>query len=100
MYSTFEQLQRHLNRTEFSDGFFSSGPPCLCALYVSYSHVFLLLAGFSPWVVVFSTNDGPTFLIRVYCEDNTSQVHFRSVNLYKEFPYRSECEYIWYSDDK
>ena len=53
-YSTFEQLQRHLTRTEFSDGFFSSGPPCLCALYVSYSHVFLMLAGFrSLWVVCF-----------------------------------------------
>ena len=22
-----------------------------------------------------------------FCKDNTSQVHFRSVNLYKEFPY-------------
>ena len=26
--------------------FFSSGPPCLCALHVSYSHVFLLLSSF------------------------------------------------------
>ena len=26
------------------------------------------------------------------CKDNTSQVHFRSVNLYKEFSYRSESE--------
>ena len=26
------------------------------------------------------------------CKDNTLQVHFRSVNLYKEFPYRSESE--------
>ena len=26
------------------------------------------------------------------CEDNTSQDHFRSVNLYKEFAYRSEIE--------
>ena len=26
------------------------------------------------------------------CKDNTSQVHFRSVNLYKEFAYRSEIE--------
>ena len=26
------------------------------------------------------------------CKDNTSQVHFRSVNLYKEFSYRSKSE--------
>ena len=26
------------------------------------------------------------------CKDNTSQDYFRSVNLYKEFPYRSESE--------
>ena len=26
------------------------------------------------------------------CKDNTSKDHFRSVNLYKEFPYRSESE--------
>ena len=45
------------------------GPPCPCAPHVSYSHVFLLLAGFSPWVVVFSTNDGPTFFIRVHRTD-------------------------------
>ena len=30
----------------------------------------------------------------------TSQDHFRSVNLTKEFPYRSGSEYIWYSDNK
>ena len=65
-YSTFEQLQRHLTRTDFSDGYFSSGPPCLCALHVSYSHVFLLSAGFSFRVVVFSTSDGQTFFILVY----------------------------------
>ena len=26
------------------------------------------------------------------CKDNTSRDHFRSVNLYKEFPYRSESK--------
>ena len=26
------------------------------------------------------------------CKDNTSQVHFRSVNLCQEFPYRSDSE--------
>ena len=46
--------------------FFSSGPPCLCALHVSYSHVFLLLSGVFLWVIVFPTSDGPTFFIRVY----------------------------------
>ena len=29
-----------------------------------------------------------------WCKDNTSQDHFRSVNLYKEFAYRSEIELI------
>ena len=29
---------------------------------------------------------------RTFCKDNTSQDHFRSVNLYKEFAYRSEIE--------
>ena len=28
------------------------------------------------------------------CKDNTSQDHFRSVNVCKEFAYRSEIEYI------
>ena len=27
-----------------------------------------------------------------HCKDNTSQDHFRSVNLYKEFAYRSETD--------
>ena len=30
------------------------------------------------------------------CKDNISQVHFRGVNLCKEFPYRSESEYTKY----
>ena len=46
--STFERMQRRLTRTGIGDGFFSSGPPCPCALHVSYSHVFLLLSGFLP----------------------------------------------------
>ena len=44
-------MQRRLTRTEFSDGYFSSGPPCPCALPVGYCRVFLLLAGFSPWLL-------------------------------------------------
>ena len=46
--------------------FFSLGSPCPCPLHVNYCHVFLLLSGFSLWVVVFPTSDGPTFFIRVY----------------------------------
>ena len=38
------------------------------------------------------TADGGLLQPTVECTDNTSQVHFRSVNLYKEFPYRSESE--------
>ena len=46
--------------------FFPSGPPCLCAIHVTYSCVFLLLSGFSHWVIVSSTSDGSTFFIRVH----------------------------------
>ena len=46
--------------------FLIRGPPCLCALHVNYSHMFLLLSRFFLWVVVFPTSDGPTFFIRVY----------------------------------
>ena len=34
------------------------------------------------------------------CKDNTSEVHFRSVNLYKEFLHRSESEQVWCIDNK
>ena len=30
--------------------------------------------------------------VRGFCKDNTSQDHFRSMNLYKEFAYMSEIE--------
>ena len=36
------------------------------------------------------TADGGLLQPRGGCKNNTSQDHFRSVNLYKEFPYRSE----------
>ena len=37
---------------------------------------------------------------RALCKDNTSQVHFRSVNLCKEFSYRSKSEQVWCIDNK
>ena len=64
--STFEQMQHHFLKIEVSVGFFSSGPPCACAIHVTYSRVFLLLSGFSLWVLVSSTCDGSTFFIRVH----------------------------------
>ena len=36
-------------------------------------------------LTLFAATDG-------VCKDNTSQDHFRSVNLYKEFAYKSEIE--------
>ena len=65
-HSTFEQLPRRLTRTGFSDGFSHRVHRVLCALHVSYGHVFFLLSGFSLSVVVFPTSDGPTVFIRVY----------------------------------
>ena len=48
---------------------------------------------FSYYVAVGSfTADGGLLQTDGVCKDNTSQDHFRSVNLYKEFAYRSEFE--------
>ena len=59
-------MQHHFLKIEVSVDFAHRGPPCPCARHVTYSRVFLLLSGFSLWVLVFSTCDGPTFFIRVY----------------------------------
>ena len=49
---------------------------------------------FSYFVAVgsFTADGGLLHNRRAVCKDNTSQDHFRSVNLYKEFAYRSEIE--------
>ena len=44
--STFEQMQHHFLKIG-SRWFFSSGPPCACAIYVTESRVFFLLSVFS-----------------------------------------------------
>ena len=39
-------MQHPFLKIEVSVGFFSSGPPCACAIHVTHTRVFLLLSGF------------------------------------------------------
>ena len=44
------------------------------------------------WQRMLACSAAQAFALSLLCKDNTSQDFFRSVNLYQEFPYRSESE--------
>ena len=65
-YSTFEQMQRPLTRTEFFDGHFSSGPPLLCILRDVWSCVSSALTLFPSVFLLLQTSDRQTLFTCVH----------------------------------